>query len=194
MSIQAYALGSLLVTSSQPPTPGKFSSTRSCPHCGRLLTPPPPLPEPNTVLYIYIKGSCKGNHDLNQNNRTAIGQFAFNPTGYEMEIYSIEVIDIPTNERAVLEAVLEALSYKLYKRSRWAKIIIVSYDQYLVNGMTSGYQNWVGKGWRLSYGKPRPNREYWESIMDLCEEYKLNGMAVECMKITKQEFNSWNII
>lgn len=190
MYAQAYALGVRIVPASQSTTPKKISLATSCTCC---RTPLPPPPKHEQVLKIYVKGSCKGNHDLNQNNRTAIGKFAWRTSDDEWATYSVEVTVNPTNERAVLQAVLDALSKTFYQYTRWTKIIIISYDQYLVAGMNSGYQNWVKTGWKLSHRKPRPNRAYWDAIMSMCQEHQRNGIQIECLQITKQQFNLLNI-
>lgn len=142
-------------------------------------------------LLVYVKGVCSNHHQSTDQYKHAVGTYAFGSTCNDT--VHCTVIDRPTNERAVLEAVLRALERRLWSED-YSNVIIVSHDQYLVNGLNFRYRKWVNESWLLPDGSPRPNRKYWDAIYNLCDEYNDKGTEIGTWEVNKEYFDSLDLI
>lgn len=145
--------------------------------------------EDETELLCYIKGVCSNHHHPTDINRTAVGTYTIGPN----DINEFSDIYHPTSERAVLQATLGALDRRLYKEG-YSLIVLISHDQYLIDGLTTYYEKWEAEGWRLPNGQERPNQDYWHAIVNLCGEHGINGVGIGLCQVSKQYFDSLGFI
>ena len=81
--------------------------------------------------------------------------------------------DYATNNQMELTAAIEALKYlKQTARHGLAEIEIVSDSKYVILGITEWIFNWRKNNWRNAAKKPVSNRELWEELFSLTEEFK----------------------
>ena len=75
-----------------------------------------------------------------------------------------------TNNRMELMAVITALE-ALKER---CDVTVYSDSEYVVNGITKGWaRGWRAKGWRRA-GKPVPNWELWQRLLELTESHAVH--------------------
>lgn len=144
----------------------------------------------NTDLLIYISGSCTNHHlPPESTNREAIEKYIVGPTLLE-ETHCL-VMDTPTNQRAILEATVRALERRFYMEG-FTRIIFVSSDQYLVDGLLRNYVIWENQGWMVR-GEERANKRYWRRIKNLCDLHRAAGTRIGVWEVTKEYLNSVNV-
>lgn len=81
--------------------------------------------------------------------------------------------DHATNNQMELTAPIETLKYLKNKMSKGTfDIEIVSDSKYVILGITEWIFNWEKNGWRNAGKKPVMNRELWEELHKLTEEFK----------------------
>ena len=81
--------------------------------------------------------------------------------------------DYATNNQMELTAAIEALKYlKQTARQGLAGIEIISDSKYVILGITEWIFNWRKNNWRNAAKKPVSNRELWEELFSLTEEFK----------------------
>lgn len=141
-------------------------------------------------LLLYVSGTCTNHHLAPESTqRRAIGKYIYGPTGLE-EIHC-SVMDRPTNQRAVLEAVIRGLERDFW-REGFTRIIIVTPDKYLVDGMLRYYSSWEEEGW-MKGDEERPNKRYWRRIKELSNNHRVNGCTLGVWHVTRNYLNSVNI-
>jgi len=77
-----------------------------------------------------------------------------------------------TNNQMELTAPIEALKYIKSHFSHGVKVEIVSDSKYVILGITEWIFNWQKNNWRNAAKKPVLNRELWEELYLLTEEFK----------------------
>ena len=78
-----------------------------------------------------------------------------------------------TNNIMELTAPIEAMKYLKLKMSKGLfDIEIVSDSKYVILGITEWIENWMKNNWRNANKKPVLNRELWEELYKLNEEFK----------------------
>jgi ribonuclease HI len=76
-----------------------------------------------------------------------------------------------TNNQMELTGPIEALKY--LKKSRLnGEVEIISDSKYVILGITEWIHNWQKNNWRNANRKPVLNRELWESLHELNQEFK----------------------
>ena len=90
-------------------------------------------------------------------------------------------VEHATNNQMELRAPIEALKY--LKMSRFdldiVEVEIVADSKYVVLGITEWINNWIEKNWRGAKKKKVLNRELWEELYKLNEEFKPKWSYVE---------------
>ncbi len=79
--------------------------------------------------------------------------------------------DHATNNMMELSGPIEAMRY-LRENKISGDVEIVSDSKYVILGITEWIGNWIKNGWRNAAKKPVLNRELWETLYDLNQEFK----------------------
>lgn len=77
-----------------------------------------------------------------------------------------------TNNKMELQALIEALKYLEKKSANNIKIEMRLDSQYVINGATLWYKNWIKNNWKKADKKEVLNKEYWIEIISLIEKLK----------------------
>jgi len=83
-----------------------------------------------------------------------------------------------TNNQMELTAPIEALKF-LKKKKLNGSIEIFSDSKYVILGITEWIFNWQNNNWRNAAKKPVLNRELWEELFILTQEFKLKWHYVK---------------
>lgn len=144
-------------------------------------------------MYIFCDGACKGN-----GQKGAVGGWAFacwvsGPTG--PRIYGEPLTaaadrlhigpkgEVPTNQRAELKALLEALQYA----NGYPKSVIYTDSLYSLNCTTKWGPAWKKAGWTRSSGEPLQNLDLIKPLVDLYGSMK---SRVEIRHVRGHQTNS----
>lgn len=76
-----------------------------------------------------------------------------------------------TNNQMELTGPIEALAY-LKQKNINGDIEIISDSKYVILGITEWIENWIRNGWRNAAKKPVRNKELWERLYVLNQEFK----------------------
>lgn len=87
--------------------------------------------------------------------------------------------DHATNNQMELTAPIEALKHLKNNISHGVNVEIVSDSKYVILGITEWIFNWQKNNWRNAGKKPVLNRELWEELYELTEEFKLKWTYVK---------------
>lgn len=79
--------------------------------------------------------------------------------------------DHATNNQMELTAPIEALKY-LKKHKISANIEFMADSKYVILGITEWISNWQKNNWRNAAKKPVVNKELWEELYELTQEFK----------------------
>jgi ribonuclease HI len=129
-------------------------------------------------IKIYTDGAARGNPGaggwaaifLEDKNVMEIGGRAEHATNNQME----------------LTACIEALKYLKTSINR-SEVEIFCDSKYVILGITEWIFNWQKNNWRNANKKPVLNRELWEELFELTEEFKPKWKYVE-----GHSGNKWN--
>jgi ribonuclease HI len=121
------------------------------------------MQEKNNVK-IYTDGAAKGNP-----GRAGWGA-VFIVDNKVFEIGGGE--DHATNNQMELTAPIEALKYLKHNLSYSVDVEIVSDSKYVILGITEWIFNWQKNNWRNANKKLVLNRELWEELYKLTQEFK----------------------
>ncbi len=83
-----------------------------------------------------------------------------------------------TNNQMELTGPIEALKY-IKKIKNTKPIEIFSDSKYVILGITEWIFNWQKKGWKNAAKKPVLNKELWEELYELSQQFKINWNYVE---------------
>jgi ribonuclease HI len=121
-------------------------------------------------ITIYTDGAARGNPG---------------PAGWAtILIFGKKVIEIggaskhATNNQMELMASIEALRY-LHKNKISMPIEIFSDSKYVILGITEWIFSWQKKNWRNAAKKPVLNKELWEELHKLSQQFKIKWTYVE---------------
>ena len=118
-------------------------------------------------MHIYTDGAGKGN--------PGIGGWGallkYSKSTKELKGYELET----TNNRMELIAVIEAL--RAIKED--LKIEIITDSQYVKNGINNWIVNWKNNGWRTAAKKPVKNKDLWQELDDLVQNYRIKWKWVK---------------
>ena len=121
---------------------------------------------PVDSIIIYCDGACSGN------------QFSDNKGGWGVVLqYKGNVKELyggerdTTNQRMELTACIRALEQV---KSKSLPIEVYSDSAYLINCMQQEWhKKWEKNGWKNAQKKPVENKDLWQRLLDLLEEYEV---------------------
>jgi len=129
------------------------------------------------LIEIYTDGACEGNqYSANLGGWAAIivqnGKNIAEISGFEPNT---------TNNRMELRAILEGLGYLSTRKLLMPhECLIYSDSAYIVNCFhQQWYAKWRKNGWRTSKGTEVLNRDQWECLIDLVEQYTIRFEKVK---------------
>ena len=139
-------------------------------------------------MHIFCDGACKNN-----GQKGAVGGWAFavwtsNPSGEPATAAADRLQigpkgEVPTNQRAELKALLEALQYA----NGYPKSIIYTDSLYSLNCTTKWGPAWKKAGWTRSSGEPLQNLDLIKPLVDLYGSLKAR---VEIRHVRGHQTNS----
>ena len=119
------------------------------------------------IIELFSDGACKGNPGLGgwgvliKNSKTL----------YELKGTQQQT----TNNRMELVAVIEGLrSIKEH-----AYIEITTDSMYVKNGINQWINNWKRNGWKTAAKKPVKNKDLWQELDDLVQNYSIKWVWVK---------------
>lgn len=126
-------------------------------------------------IKIYTDGAARGNPGpagygamilINQNHKSKV----------ESQKLKVKELggyggDNGTNNQMELRAPIEAFKF-LKENKIQGEIDIYSDSKYVINGVNSWILNWVKNGWQTANKKPVLNRELWQELHELNQEFK----------------------
>lgn len=86
--------------------------------------------------------------------------------------------DHATNNQMELQAGIEALKYVRTNKIA-LPIEIFADSKYVILGITEWIPNWIKNGWRNAAKKPVLNKELWQELYELNQEFKPTWLYVE---------------
>jgi ribonuclease HI len=115
-------------------------------------------------IYIYADGGCRGN-----GKETNVGGYGvyINYKGNEKELRG--ATRNTTNNIMELTSALEGLKAL---KTKEIPIEVIMDSQYVIDGINSWIHNWIKKGWRNSQKKPVENKELWQQLWNLKNQFK----------------------
>ncbi len=112
-------------------------------------------------IQIFTDGACKGN--------PGIGGWGvlikYSKISNELKGFQSQT----TNNRMELIAVIEGL--KSIKED--AKIEIITDSKYVKNGINQWIVNWKNNGWKTAAKKPVKNKDLWQELDELVQNYSI---------------------
>ena len=141
------------------------------------------MQEKNTEkIIIYTDGSARGN--------PGSGGWAvvFLMSGKVVEIGGKS--EHATNNQMELSAPIGALKHlkeKLFRQGLKSGIEIFSDSKYVILGITEWIFGWMKEGWKNAAKKPVLNRELWEELYELAQNFDIKWTYVE-----GHTGNKWN--
>jgi ribonuclease HI len=87
-----------------------------------------------------------------------------------------------TNNQMELTAPIEVLKYLKnlpHRQDLWGSIEIISDSKYVILGITEWIFNWQKNNWRNAAKKPVLNRELWEELFALTQNFKIKWTYVK---------------
>jgi ribonuclease HI len=123
-------------------------------------------------IIIYCDGACSGNQF--ENNVEGWGAILIFKNK-KKEIFGGE--KNTTNQRMELTACIKALEQL---KSKHYSIEIYSDSAYLINCINHAwYKKWEKNGWKNSKKEPVENRDLWETLLELINDYNPKFIKVE---------------
>ncbi|MBU0611965.1 ribonuclease HI [Patescibacteria group bacterium] len=124
----------------------------------------------NEKIEIYTDGAARGNP-----GPAGWGTvFIFGEKVFEMGGRTAHA----TNNQMELTAAIEAVKY-LKKNKINNSVEIFSDSKYVILGITEWVQNWIKNNWRSATKKPVLNRELWEELWALSQDFQIKWKYVE---------------
>jgi ribonuclease HI len=142
-------------------------------------------------MIIYTDGGSinNGKKDPNKPVYGAFGYVITNDNNDELDSGAKAYKDV-TNNQMEISGVIHALdvAFDMIKEDKElcgddCTISVVSDSQYVVSGYNEWLDGWIKKGWRNSEGKPTPNREYWQALLQRIDSLEKIGYGVKFTKV-----------
>lgn len=131
-------------------------------------------------IQIWCDGGCRGNQ--NKENIGAWGVvLKYKNNTKELNGATINT----TNNKMELQACIEGLKAIL---NRALPVEVVLDSNYVLKGITEWIHNWIKKGWKTSQKKPVENKELWQELYELKNQFA-NIEFVKCKGHTNNEGN-----
>jgi len=123
--------------------------------------------EIHNKIQLFTDGACKGNPGVG-----GWGALIKQAKGVnELKGFQIHT----TNNRMELVAVIEGLK----SINKNENIQIITDSKYVKNGMNQWIVNWKNNGWRTASKKPVKNKELWQELDTLVQNYNINWKWVK---------------
>lgn len=128
-------------------------------------------------IIIYTDGAARGNPGkAGWGAVILLSQNYGDPKGTQKIIEIGGRNDHATNNQMELTSAIEGLKYlKKHKNTQATPVYdveIFADSKYVIHGATEWIHNWMKNNWRNSAKKPVLNRELWEELHKLTEEFK----------------------
>jgi ribonuclease HI len=122
-------------------------------------------------MEIYTDGGCSGNPG---------------PGGWAYVIIKDKVPftekwgaeKLTTNNRMELQAVIAALEFLALEEKKEEKIAVYTDSQYVQKGITIWLAEWKKRGWKTSDKKPVKNKDLWQRLEALAEQFPVSWVWV----------------
>lgn len=123
-------------------------------------------------IIIYTDGSARGNPGpAGWGAVILLSQNYGDPKGTVIEIGGRS--EHATNNQMELTSAIEGLKYLKKHSARKDLVVEIFADsKYVIHGATEWIGNWMKNNWRNSAGKPVLNKELWQELHKLTEEFK----------------------
>ena len=123
--------------------------------------------EIHNKIQLFTDGACKGNPGVG-----GWGALIKQAKGVnELKGFQIHT----TNNRMELVAVIEGLK----SINKNENIQIITDSKYVKNGINQWIVNWKNNGWRTASKKPVKNKELWQELDTLVQNYNINWKWVK---------------
>ncbi|KAL7414796.1 hypothetical protein BDY24DRAFT_18325 [Mrakia frigida] len=90
-----------------------------------------------------------------------------------------------TNQRAALQALIEALGLEPWRSLGFKRIIIAMSSEYTVLGLAERVEGWKARGWKLSSGRPTANVDLWTQVLARVEFWERFGVEILMWEVKK---------
>lgn len=115
-------------------------------------------------IYIYADGGCRGN------------QFETNIGGWGVVLkYKDKIKEFYGNAKDTTNNIMELTScieaLKAIK-NRDIPVELTMDSQYVIKGINEWIEGWIKKGWRNSKKQPVENKELWQELYNLKNQFK----------------------
>lgn len=85
-----------------------------------------------------------------------------------------------TNNRMEMNAVIEALKFSLSSVGAESNSLLIYCDSsYVINGATKWAKGWQANGWKTKAKEEVLNRDLWESLIALVDQFKIKWIQIE---------------
>lgn len=125
-------------------------------------------------ITVYTDGGTRntGNYKGGKVKETDLAAWAYLITYDGKKFYASDGVFGATNNQMELTALLKALEKLKSSKANHYPITIYSDSKYLIDAINQHWlDNWVKKKWRKSDGSVVLNREIWQSIHHLLQEF-----------------------
>ncbi|KIM74817.1 hypothetical protein PILCRDRAFT_827876 [Piloderma croceum F 1598] len=95
----------------------------------------------------------------------------------------------PTSNRAELLAAINALILRVWMGEGFARIAIASDSEYVVRGICEYVFSWTRRSWITRQRTPVANRDLWERLLSVVEQWENAGVMVQFYLI-KRDLNT----
>ncbi len=126
------------------------------------------------MITIYTDGACSGNPGIG-------GWGVVILENKKDDIFLNGGDDSTTNNKMELTAAIEAL--KFFKEKKEIKLITDS--KYVKDGIQTWIHNWKKNGWKTAYKQPVKNKELWEELDLLNNEFEISWNWVKAHSTDK---------
>ena len=129
------------------------------------------------TINLYTDGSCLGN--------PGPGGWGYVLEWGDYRIYGADGMAETTNNRQELYAVIYGLS-RIEKRD--VPVVVYSDSDYVVKGVAQWLDKWKARNWKNASGKPVKNKDIWETLDELINEFD----DIKFKWVKAHNGNQWN--
>lgn len=121
---------------------------------------------------MYTDGACSGNPGPGGWAWVLVlnGKLILQDSGYEKET---------TNNRMELLAVINGLQNLITTKQEKTSLVIYTDSNYVKQGITTWIKTWKKNGWKTSNKQPVKNKDLWETLDTLQQEFSPNWQWVK---------------
>ncbi|KAK7532055.1 ribonuclease H-like domain-containing protein [Phyllosticta citribraziliensis] len=156
-----------------------------------------PALSPSTTMAIFTDGACTNNGaGVGKSSSTGTPQggcaFVLNGDAGGIIAFPLEtqepsnVGNDQTNNRAELQAAIEALQFRSWSGEGWGRVVLITDSEYVAFGATLWLRRWAENGWRTSQGGGVKNADLWHELSDSMGEMANDGCEVSFWKVPRR--------